>query len=219
MSFINGIARLGKYVISAPRFKRLSDKLRENHHKLFTKYLLITNLTISTTFSGLGDFLEQAYEISAGYESKWDKMRTLKLASSGLPVGFVCHNWYIFLDRFIKERTFKNLIKKFLMDQLIGSPMYITVFFTSLSFWNGWSWYQLKTEIFSKGKSIYEAEWIVWPIAQLINFYFLPTRFRILYDSSISLGFDVYFSYITHADLREKKQLEKENKNESCDKN
>ena len=92
-------------------------KIRETNKKLFTKYLLVTNLTISTSFSGLGDFLEQSYEIAAGYQKKWDRMRTVKLGSTGLPVGFVCHYWFIFLDRHITGRTGKFLVKKLLLDQ------------------------------------------------------------------------------------------------------
>lgn len=183
---------------------KMKTALRETNKKLFTKYLLVTNLTISTTFSGLGDFLEQSYEIVAGYQKNWDRMRTLKLGSTGLPVGLVCHYWFIFLDRLITGRTGKFLVKKLLLDQFIGSPLYILVFFLSMGIWNGWSRKELKEEILTKGVDLYTAEWIVWPPAQTINFYFLPTRFRLLYDSIISLGFDTYFSYVTHKDKREK---------------
>jgi protein Mpv17 len=213
---MNSIIRLGSLTNNILRFKTLGAKLREKNTKLFTKYLLITNLTISTTFSGLGDFLEQSYELAAGYQSTWDKKRTVKLASTGLPVGFVCHHWYLFLDRYITGRTGKCLVKKFLLDQLIGSPLYIIVFFISMGIWNGWSKKQLKEELVSKGGDIYTAEWIVWPPAQLINFYFLPTRFRLLYDSTISLGFDTYFSYVTHKDQRENK-IPKKNDNVKID--
>lgn len=42
----------------------------------------------------------------------------------------------------------------------------------------------------------FKAEWIVWPTAQVINFWILPSRFRVLYDNTISLGYDVYTSYV-----------------------
>jgi hypothetical protein len=53
-------------------------------------------------------------------------------------------------------------------------------------------------EIKSKAWRLYAAEWVVWPPAQIINFYLLPTRFRVLYDNTISLGYDVYTSYVKH---------------------
>jgi len=39
-------------------------------------------------------------------------------------------------------------------------------------------------------------EWLIWPPAQFINFYYLPTRYRVTYDSLISFFFDFYASYV-----------------------
>jgi protein Mpv17 len=50
-----------------------------------------------------------------------------------------------------------------------------------------------------KAWRLYAAEWVVWPPAQIINFYILPTRFRVLYDNTISLGYDVYTSRVKHS--------------------
>ena len=192
------------------KFRGLRARLRETNRRLFTKYLLITNLTISTTFSGLGDYLEQVLEITAGYKNDWDRLRTLKLASTGLPVGLVCHYWFIFLDRKITGRTGKFLIKKILLDQLIGSPLYIIAFFITIGFWDSWS-KKFKEELFSKATDIYIAEWIRPPI-QAINFYILPTKYRLLYDSIVSLGFDMYTSYVTHKGIFGIKSTKNENK-------
>ena len=51
-------------------------------------------------------------------------------------------------------------------------------------------------ELSHKGIVLYLSEWLVWPPAQLINFYFLPTRFRVLYDNCVSLFYDVYASRV-----------------------
>lgn len=51
-------------------------------------------------------------------------------------------------------------------------------------------------ELRHKGVLLYLSEWLVWPPAQMINFFFLPTRFRVLYDNSISLLYDVYASHV-----------------------
>ena len=48
------------------------------------------------------------------------------------------------------------------------------------------------------GSRLYAAEWLVWPPAQLVNFRFLPTRFRVVFDNVVSLGFDVYTSRVKH---------------------
>ena len=49
------------------------------------------------------------------------------------------------------------------------------------------------------GTHLYVAEWVLWPPAQFINFYYLPTRYRVVYDNAISLIYDTYASYIQHS--------------------
>lgn len=39
------------------------------------KYLLLTNVGISVGLSGVGDFIEQHYEIMTGEMQKWDRHR------------------------------------------------------------------------------------------------------------------------------------------------
>jgi protein Mpv17 len=48
------------------------------------------------------------------------------------------------------------------------------------------------------GCELYVAEWLLWPPAQFVNFYFLPTRYRVAYDNLISLIYDVYTSHVKH---------------------
>ena len=49
---------------------------------------------------------------------------------------------------------------------------------------------------------MYMVEWVVWPPAQFFNFYILPTRFRVLYDNVISLGYDMYTSHVKYRDSK-----------------
>ena len=49
------------------------------------------------------------------------------------------------------------------------------------------------------GTQLYLAEWFIWPPAQFVNFYFLPTRFRVVYDNVISLGYDMYTSNVKNS--------------------
>lgn len=49
-----------------------------------------------------------------------------------------------------------------------------------------------------KAWKLYLAEWMIWPPAQFINFYLLSTKYRVLFDNTLSLGYDVYTSKVKH---------------------
>lgn len=83
-----------------------------------------------------------------------------------------------------------------LVDQIICSPITIGTFFITLAVVERNSADEFLEELRSKSWRLYLAEWVIWPPAQIINFFFLPLRFRVLYDNTISLGYDVYTSYV-----------------------
>lgn len=125
------------------------------------------------------------------------------MGASGLVVGVFCHNWYNILDRKLPGRTFKTVIKKVLIDQTIASPIVIFLFFMTLGVMRQEKWDQTLLEIKHKWIRLYKAEWIIWPPAQVINFYILPTKYRVLYDNTISLGYDIYTSYVVNEKIEE----------------
>ncbi|XP_011880648.1 PREDICTED: mpv17-like protein 2 isoform X2 [Vollenhovia emeryi] len=174
---------------------------RINHLKerMFSpKNLLYTNIGLSISLSGLGDVLEQHHEILKGEWDRWCFTRTRNMSLSGMSIGIVCHYWYNFLDARMAGRTIGMVLKKVVVDQLIGSPLCISTFFLTLALLENSSFAEFKDEIRSKAHKLYIAEWIIWPPAQVINFYFLPTRYRVFYDNTISLGYDVYTSHVKH---------------------
>ncbi|XP_037294660.1 mpv17-like protein 2 isoform X2 [Manduca sexta] len=162
------------------------------------KFLFYTNITISVSLSSLGDFLEQHYEIYIKEQDKFDLKRTSHMAFSGAAVGVLCHHWYKVLDRFIIGKTLDMVAKKLFLDQMIFSPVMIVTFFGSVALFEENPLENFKEEVRDKFVTLYRAEWMVWPPAQIINFYFLPTRYRVLYDNTISLGYDIYTSQVKH---------------------
>lgn len=175
-------------------------KCRNLGSTMFNRYLFLTNVGISVLLSGAGDLIQQHYEIVTNEREKWDRVRTHHMSVSGMTVGIVCHNWYKVLDHYLPGRTLKTVLKKVVVDQIVCSPLCITVFFLTLGYLEHSSLENIKKEIIAKGWRLYAAEWVIWPPAQVINFYVLPTRFRVLYDNTISLGYDIYTSYVRHDD-------------------
>lgn len=177
--------------------KNVSSKSVFLSKQLFSKkYLLYANVGISITLSGVGDVLEQQYEIMSKELNKWDVIRTRNMSISGCTVGILCHYWYNYLDAKLPGRTISIVAKKVLVDQVICSPITISVFFLTLALLENKSFSEFLQEVKAKAWRLYVAEWVIWPPAQVINFYILPTKYRVLYDNTISLGYDVYTSYV-----------------------
>lgn len=166
---------------------------------MFRRYLFATNVGISFGLSGVGDFLQQNYEILEKEREVWDSTRTRNMSLTGIPIGVICHLWYNLLDKRLPGRTIRRVALKVVIDQILFSPVCITVFFVTLGVLENAKPATVKAEIIQKGWLLYAAEWMIWPPAQIINFYWLPTRYRVLYDNTISLGYDVYTSYVKHA--------------------
>lgn len=160
------------------------------------KFLLCANIGISSFLGGVGDILEQQYEIMLHEINSWNPRRTRNMAVSGGVSGIICHYWYTFLDKKIPGRNLRAVSKKILADQLVCSPINISLFLATLAILENESYTTFKDSARKKFWTLYWADWFVWPFAQFINFSILPLRYRVLYDNTISLCFDVYTSQV-----------------------
>lgn len=178
------------------------QSLKQFHKRAFSpKFLLVTNCCISVSLSSVGDILEQKYELYKKDIEVYSSKRTAHMALSGLTVGVICHYWYKFIDARIPGRSLSIVLRKVFWDQIICSPIVIGTFFMTLGVLEASSKEQIMREIKDKAMRLYLAEWTVWPPAQIFNFYCLPHKYRILYDNTISLGYDVYTSKVKHAKI------------------
>ena len=82
--------------------------------------------------------------------------------------------------------------------QVLFSPICITACLLVAGRLENQSSSHLLSQTIQVGGRLYLAEWVIWPPAQFVNFYFLPTRFRVLYDNIISLVYDTYTSHIKY---------------------
>ena len=140
--------------------------------------------------------MQQNYEMFCKRQSSWDPVRTRHIYCTGLAIGPCRHFWYQFLDRILPGRTLRIVGKKVLLDQVVFSPVNIGLFLVILGWLEGEQVKTVVKELQEKGGQLLKAEWIIWPPAQLVNFFFLPTKYRVLYDNTVSLGFDYYYSYV-----------------------
>lgn len=174
--------------------------------------LFYTNILLSTLISVAGDSIEQRYELQKRAIDKVDLERTIHMGFSGSIAGVICHHWYNFLDKVIIGKSAAMVFKKLCLDQFVCSPIVILSFFATVAIFEDKPIESFTDEVKEKFWILYKAEWVVWPPAQIINFYFLPTRFRVLYDNTISLGYDVYTSNVKHLKTRNSYNSANDNK-------
>ena len=84
------------------------------------------------------------------------------------------------------------------------------MFLVIMGYLEGMNGKQILQDMKEKGLTLLKAEWIIWPPTQMINFFFLPTRFRVLYVNTVSLGLDVYYSYVMFRMGKEEKSEDEE---------
>ena len=192
--------RLTNIRVVADLTLKLRSRVKHAKELLFGKYFLTTNVVISTSFAGIGDTIEQYIErhFLGLPNQSWSAVRTLKLAATGFPVGYITHYWYVALDKRYVQNTALNILKKIVWSQLIYTPACILVFFLTLGLLERQSIDEMRENMITKGQRIYVVDWMFWPPVSLVNFYIVPLRYRLLYENTVSIGFDVFNSYVYH---------------------
>src|SRR6218665_220388 len=172
--------------------------LRNGAHKLFSKYLFATNTTIGFSLAAASDLVNQQCEKLSGFRVQWDPVRTRNQSIQGILFGSTYHFWYIFLDRMLPGYTARVVVRKVFIDQVIMTPIGVVSFLVSLGILEGQHGADIMLDIKNKGPLLLAGEWTFGPITQLFNFFLLPTRFRVLYDSIVCLSFDAYYIHIKY---------------------
>lgn len=162
------------------------------------KFLLYTNVFVSFSSSAFGDFVVQQYEISGPKKEKYNLVRTRNMSITGITSGILNHYWYIILEKVLPGRTILRVAQKIIIDQFVYSPINILNMFIIIGILEKSCIQNVIKEVKEKSLKLYLAETVIWPPAQFINFYFVPLKYRLLFDNAISLGYDVYYSAVKY---------------------
>lgn len=92
----------------------------------------------------------------------------------------------------------RTVVAKIAWDQILFSPVCIAACLLVAGRLENKTSEHLLSQTVQLGARLYIAECLIWPPAQFINFYYLPTKYRVLYDNIISLVYDVYTSHVKH---------------------
>ncbi|KAJ8306344.1 hypothetical protein KUTeg_016889, partial [Tegillarca granosa] len=116
----------------------------------------------------------------------------------GVIMAPVFHTWYKVLDKYVVGVGKKTVFKKIVADQILATPILYAAFFFGCGMLEGKGVSGSIQEIKDKLLIVYLVDFCVWPAAQYINFNYLPTEYRVLYVSCVTLAWNMFLSFMKH---------------------
>ncbi|AOA62496.1 Protein required for ethanol metabolism [Komagataella phaffii CBS 7435] len=163
---------------------------------------IITNGLTTGFLFGTGDVLAQT--LYSDGVSNFDYKRTLRAVVYGgiifAPIG---DRWYKLLNgirmpvrlfKSEKSQKVSDTIARVAVDQLVWAPVGIPLYYSCMAMMEGLTIQQWKQKLDEKYMDTLFANWKVWPLFQLANFYVFPVQHRLLAVNVISIIWNCYLS-------------------------
>ncbi|CAI9100338.1 OLC1v1037313C1 [Oldenlandia corymbosa var. corymbosa] len=172
-----------------------------------------TQIISSGFLWGTGDIIAQSVTHSAArshhhlpdadeeFKINWKRVAITSMFGFGF-VGPVGHFWYENLDKFIRlklrmqPKSIPFVATKVAMDGIIFGPFDLLVFFSYMGFSNGKSATQVKEDLKRDFIPALVLEGGAWPLAQIVNFRYVPVRYQLLYVNAFCLLDSAFLSWV-----------------------
>ncbi|KAI0824119.1 hypothetical protein BC628DRAFT_1323069 [Trametes gibbosa] len=149
--------------------------------------------------------VEQQQDSHPRKQWRYDFPRTLRFFAFGFGMGPVIGRWNLFLEQRFPLRSVGNsagkvslraLARRVGADQLFMAPIGLALFVGSMGVMEG----RDASHIGQRYQDLYKpailANWQVWPVAQLINFRFMPLPYRVPFQSTCGVFWTLYLSLL-----------------------
>ncbi|KAI1301199.1 Mpv17-like protein 2 [Halotydeus destructor] len=165
------------------------------------QYLVYTNIASGgLMMAGAETALIKLEGYVAGEDKPLDWTRIRSMGYGGLVFGTLGHYWYTFLDRRFPGNSLRTVAKKVACEIPAGPPFALAFFvvvgqFRNKSLIDSWT-------SFKEGLTfILIADWGFYLPLQILNFRYLPPKYRYLYVVFINGFYDCAFAYIINRPL------------------
>jgi protein Mpv17 len=128
----------------------------------------------------------------------YDVARSSRMALIGVSMGTLFHYWFQFLSKVVPGTSPRSVLLKVGIDQTFMAPTFLVYFFSTLGMLQGKSKDQIITFITDNYTESLKTNYMIWPLAQIINFYFIPQNLQVFYSNCIGLGFNFCLAYISN---------------------
>ncbi|KAF8845397.1 hypothetical protein BDN67DRAFT_919911 [Paxillus ammoniavirescens] len=157
------------------------------------------------TLNAFGDIVAQLSQnaLAGDHERRpgWDASRTLRFFCFGCGMGPLLGRWNLLLERRFPLRrrrthrvSLKALSKRVAADQFVMAPLGLAIFVGSIGIMEGRSTNQIREKYADMYATALLTNWKIWPIAQLINFRYMPLPYRIPFQSACGVFWTLYLS-------------------------
>lgn len=105
--------------------------------------------------------------------------------------------WYRILDKRIGNKGTTVTIKKVALDQLLFAPVLNAVLLPTLALFRTGNVEKAKDALKRDYRDVLLANYKLWPLVQLCNFYFTPLQYQVLVVQMVALLWNTYLSWKT----------------------
>lgn len=195
---------LDELIVSNPQRPGLLEKVAATvaapcvwYNSALERHPLLTKCCTALFGFAVGDLLAQHF---SGVDV--NILRALRLGAYGFAIeGPIGSMWYDLLDRHVfpeDAHSVKAVLAKTALDQLVYASVMTAIYFVSTNCIEGHpeqAIHALQTKYFST----LLANYMVWPAAHTINFAFVPTDYRLLYNNAVAIAWLTFLSLASHS--------------------
>ncbi|KAF9647487.1 hypothetical protein BDM02DRAFT_2661218 [Thelephora ganbajun] len=190
-----------------------SVALARIYQQSFESHPHCTLAVTNGTFNALGDVVAQSVQLLTNtqrkeyHQSMYDPARTIRFFIFGFGMGPLIGRWNTFLERRFPLRigrpskltnssraSIVGLTKRVSSDQLLMAPTGLAIFLASMGLMEGRDAQHIRGKFQDLYGQAIIANWQVWPLAQLINFRFMPLAYRVPFQSICGVFWTLYLS-------------------------